>query len=264
MSNKGRSTAGHIHFSTPLLQSRKIRQIAEARIVGRACIRPSLGEYYDISYNPKLSIPALRFAIAHEIGHTYWFRPGGGAKPLSPLQRTLGRDPDIEYLCNWFADALLFPLDVVRASRSHFESTKALPLDLIPTLGAKLRVNEKTVVRRLFFRSEMMLTALVCLRSTENEHWKTQWCALSNNSYEDHVASGFKIPLLSKRVIPQQMIPDVSEGQCEAFDLDGRWWAGIKQVPLAIARIPFAQIPQGTPRKGFAHRMNDRIYIALP
>src|SRR5205807_488420 len=104
---------------------------------------------------------------------------------------------------------------------------------LIPTYGAKLRVDEKTVVRRLFFQSDLLLTALVCLRRTESERWQTKWCALPNHSYEDRFASGFKIPLLSKRVIPEEMIPDIAKGKSESLDLDGRWWEGIKQVPFA-------------------------------
>jgi Zn-dependent peptidase ImmA (M78 family) len=177
LSSHGRIPAGYIHFSQALLQRRKIQRICESDVIGKACIKPSQDEYYEITCNPILSHRALRFAIAHEIGHTYWFKPGGGAKPLSPLQRRLGRDPDIEYLCNRFAESLLLPLSEIQSL--GIQDQESLPrLDLISSVSTKYKLEERAVVRKLFAGKGSRFAGVVCLQKLPTQKWTTRWSVI--------------------------------------------------------------------------------------
>ncbi|MDQ3816231.1 MAG: ImmA/IrrE family metallo-endopeptidase [Acidobacteriota bacterium] len=281
LATKGLAAAGFVRFNGSLLQARKIRGIFKDNVVGDACIKPSNGEFYDIYYQHGLPITKLRFSIAHEIGHTYWFAPGGGAKPLSPLQRRLGRDPGIEYLCNLFAEAILLPrtllLHCTRDLLKKHESND-IPLHIIPTLSTRFRVAEQAVARRLFSSTDSALEAIVCLRlstksskssspeSANDTRWVTSWCSIINNSsYNKEQIPGFSTPLRrSGRNIPFDMIPELPEGQTITLYLDGRWWEGLKKQPSHIARIPLDRVPPKQVRAGYASRIGERIYLALP
>lgn len=262
LASEGRVPAGYIHFSESLLLKRKIRRICEAEVIGKACIRPSNDEYYEIAYNRVLSHHALRFAIAHEIGHTYWFKPGGGAKPLSPLQRRLGRDPDIEYLCNRFAESLLLPLSEI--SCLELEDSAGLPrLDLIFAVSNKFKLQERAVVRKLFGEQSPLL-GFVCLQKLTPQKWMTRWCVIPTRACEEALPSGFGIPLRGKKTIPAHMVPEIPTGETVITALDTRWWEGLKQVPASVARIPFDRMSCEGSRQGFAFRASDLLYLALP
>lgn len=281
LAGKGLSSAGFIHFSNPLLQARKIRGIYKIDVVGDACIKPSNGDFYDIYYQHGLPFTKLRFSIAHEIGHTYWFAPGGGAKPLSPIQRQLGRDPSIEYLCNLYAEAILLPRTLLtrytKELLKKYDNTD-IPLHIIPTLSTKFRVAEQAVARRLFSSTDSALEAIVCLRrstkpskpssseSVNDTRWVTSWCSILNSSsYDKERVSGFSTPLRSSgRNIPSDMIPELSEGNTTTLYLDGRWWEGLKKQPSHTARIPLDRVPPKQVREGYAARIGERIYLALP
>jgi hypothetical protein len=256
LSSEGRAPAGYVHFSATLLQKRKIRRICEAEIIGKACIKPSQDEYYEIAYNPILSQHALRFAIAHEIGHTYWFKPGGGAKPLSPLQRRLGRDPDIEHLCNRFAESLLLPLSEIKCL--ELQNRAGLPrLDLIVAVSNKYRLQERAVVRKLFGGAQSQLAGIVCLQKLASQRWVTRWCVIPMRAYERRSPSGFGIPLHGKKTVPTQMVPEIPLGKTVTTQ-------GLKQVPASVARIPFDRMSVEESRQAFAFRLSDFIYLGFP
>lgn len=263
LSSVGRIPAGYIHFSEKLLQKRKIMRICEAEVIGKACIKPSLDDYYEIIYNPILSHHALRFAIAHEIGHTYWFKPGGGAKPLSPLQRRLGRDPDIEDLCNRFAESLLLPLSEIKYL--ELQNQAGLPrLDLIAAVSNKYKLQERAVVRKLFAGKQSGLAGIVCLQKLASAKWVTRWCVIPMRAYDPRSPAGFGIPLYGKKTVPAQMVPEVPTGKTVATDVDSRWWHGLKQVPVSVAKIPFDRMAPEESRPAFALRLSDVIYLGLP
>jgi hypothetical protein len=153
---------------------------------------------------------------------------------------------------------------LIRKFDALFASSQYLPLDLIPTVSSKLRVDEKTTARRFFFGDGSAPKGIICLRKHENSKWLTQWCELSNAMYEKQVPHGFTIPLMNKRIIPAAMVPCVPDGGAQPVELDQRWWDGLRKVPIAAARTPFSRMPLGEQRLGFAHRTNDKIYIALP
>jgi hypothetical protein len=281
LAGKGLASTGFVHFSNPLLKARKIRGIFKDNVVGDACIKPSNGELYDIYYQHGLPFTKLRFSVAHEIGHTYWFAPGGGAKPLSPIQRKLGRDPNIEYLCNLFAEAILLPrtllIHYTKELLKKYDNTD-IPLHIIPTLSTKFRVAEQAVARRLFSSTDSALEAIVCLRlstkpikpssleSANGTRWVTSWCSILNcSSYSKEGVSGFSTPLRrSGRNIPSVMIPELPEGKTTTLYLDGRWWEGLKKQPSHTARIPLDRVPPKQVREGYATRIGERIYLALP
>src|SRR2546428_779785 len=79
-------TAQCVDFTEPLCRDRRIVRITERKdLSGDASLEHWEGQF-TIYYKRGLPPPRMRFAIAHEIGHTYWFQPGEGTKPLSPLQ----------------------------------------------------------------------------------------------------------------------------------------------------------------------------------
>lgn len=261
LASEGRIPAGFVHFSESLLQKRKIKRICEAEVIGKACIRPTEDEHYEITYNPVLSHLALRLAIAHEIGHTYWFQPGGGAKPLSPLQRRLGRDPDIECLCNQFAESLLLPVREIKSL--ELKNQEGLPrLELIPEVSNKCKLEERAVVRKLFARKGSPFAGIVCMKLT-TQMWTTRWCIIPKRAYELRTPTGFRIPLYGKKTVPLQMLPEIPKGQTVATILDGRWWDGLKQVPADIAKTPFERMSRHSSRPGLALRYSNVIYLGL-
>jgi Zn-dependent peptidase ImmA (M78 family) len=277
----GQIPQSYVEFTEPLLCERKIKAIYHKDTVSSAYIEPAYADYYNIYYNRMLPLFRKRFSIAHEIGHTYWFAPGGGAKPLSPIQRRLGSDPSIENLCNRFAVALLLPqnclLNFVHQLLGENNSVE-IPLHIIPAISSKFCVAEKAVARRIFFAMSTQLDAVICLRplanksessnSQENQErgqWETSWYAFPNHISEQESVSGFSTPLSKPRRIPDNMVPDLSEGGTHILQLDGRWWShGLKQLPEKESKKSFKTLPPESNREAYISKIGERIYIAFP
>ena len=104
----------------------------------------------------------------------------------------------------------------------------------------------------------------LCVRQLALKKWETHWCIVPNKGYEKRSLQGFSVPLFSKRRVPESMMPNISDGETQPIVLDGRWWEAIRQVPTALARVPFQRMPETGLRPAFAYRSGDCVYIALP
>jgi Zn-dependent peptidase ImmA (M78 family) len=268
----GTAVRGHIEFNSRIAKQRQIRSICVAKLISNACIRPDGRGKYNIFYAESLDHDEYRrrVAIAHEIGHTYWFAPGGQGKPLSPIQWALGTDPGIEYLCDLFAAAFLLPRGRISALLSSFGDATEMLLQVIPNLSETYKVPEKVVARRLFFELTKTEMAIVSLRVKATEdamtplRWRTQWCLFPSELYE-FPRTDLKVPLkTNNRVVPDDMLPALNSDAGIRTELDGRWWELLRTVPAKEAKIPFERYRPQPGRLGFAYRQGDVAFVALP
>jgi hypothetical protein len=219
----------------------------------------------------------MRFAIAHEIGHTYWLK---NTLSISNLQNTVGHNATIEYLCDRFAAALLLPK---RDLLKRLELENVLrdmtipPLHLIQSIAKRYRVADQAVARRLFYHLFPRNVALISIRRDEITYdlfakgevhdvkWKVVWCALSADIQQCELNADIKIPLRTRgKLIPVDMIPELSEGITSLCNIDSRWWLGIKGQLKINSKTAFNKIPYTGKKEGYACRTGHIIYIALP
>lgn len=275
LAQKGLTARGSVDFNEAICHERRIVRIAERDLSGDACME-DLDDGFVIYYRPRLPIPRMRFAIAHEIGHTYWFEANGGRKPLSPFQSPFGTDPTIEYLCDRFASALLLPRNsfLSRIKRlCHSDEVRIPPLHLIPRLAKEYSVAEQAVARRLFFDIRSQRVAVLCVereatsgdRQEAADRWKAIWCALPAELHQRQSVSGFSIPLKTYgRVIPNNMIPQVQSDTSVGCILDQRWWVGLQAQPKEISKRKLSAKSEGCGHAGYVGRAGDLLFIAHP
>lgn len=280
-------------FTDALLKERNIESISAANVSGDASISLGPRNKYEIFYKPGLPdfgpYYPRRFAVAHEIGHTYWFENAKSCKPLSSAQRVSGPDSTIEILCNRFAASLLLPKRRV-SDALHFlaAETKSdvLPLPVIPVISEYFKVAERAVAQRLFFSHDPDLRAIVCLRNLDVANlddaplldlhdtipaskWVSSWCALPSGVSESRFEVGTRIPLASRKLIPFGMLPDVPSGEVCRLTVDSRWVWGA--TPTKYAGLKLDKIKQNDPATAFVYkskirqrnRVEERIYLAL-
>jgi hypothetical protein len=166
-----RSNSWNVEFTPSLLSDRNIQGISAGRISSDARISPVDFGVYRITFREGLPdygpYYPRRFAIAHEIGHTYWFASDSKGLPLSPYQNRVGADKTIEGLCNRFAACLLLPRERLLKALTFLSAWKEgelAPLHIIPTLSDYFRVAERAIVQRLIFFLDLSLCTVICLR----------------------------------------------------------------------------------------------------
>ena len=278
----------NIDFTPALLLQRNIAEIRAAELSSEAHLVVNEYDRYEIRYKRGLPDYApyfpRRFAIAHEIGHTYWFEKNT-CQPLSLIQRNVGTDSTIEILCNRFAASLLLPKKRLLTALSFVMRGRIncpLPLFAIPTLSEYFKVAERAVAQRLFFFLRPSLKAIICVRSEsvdqplisegiDSKAWTTSWCALPSHLSERRFESETRIPFLAKKRIPDDMVPNVPFEQVHELELDSRWWKGIFPTDLITARIPFSKLPVHDKHNGYLYRTRvrlkrkteERVYLAL-
>jgi hypothetical protein len=277
LSEFGQQRGGFIDFTQALLAERKVKRLREADIVGLAQLRPN-GAGFEILFRPKPALEIRRFAIAHELGHTLWYRRGAPPQPLSPYQHGVGGDLTIELLCQRFAAALLLPSGKLRdwVSRSGlFPENDPPPLNLIPLIAKRYLVSELAAARRLLQDVFPRKLGLICIRrestqlglllnNGDESRWVTSWCA---------VPWGYMLRIRGRAIalkghgrrIPQGMVPNAIDcGGSTACMLDSRWWDALKPEPPAAARIPLKHRKEGAQKPGFVWGDSERLYLALP
>ncbi len=283
-----------IHFTKNLLESRKIIGLVsreEPFVTEDACIKNE-GAGFIVYYVQSLPPARIRFAIAHEIGHTYWMDGIDCTKPLSPMQAGITGDQSIEYLCDRFASALLIPRkNIYKALKSlGCHADRLIPsLHVISILADKFHVAPQAITRRLYFELYPRKLVIVCIRDESiaqtmnlkfdfgrvntkvsnrdqtQSQWKVIWCALPGELQMSTNVEGYKIPLKSHgRKIPNEMIPKEIDNITSLTVLDGRWKYGIQAHPDEISKMPLKYLQIEEQLEGYACKINNEIFLGIP
>jgi hypothetical protein len=274
LASYGVTHEGFVEFTPKLLRERRVTRIVTGAISRDAYV-DFAGDGYWIFVRRGVPEARRRFVIAHEIGHTLWFKEGS-TSPVSVVQLS-GRDPGIEYLCDRFAAALLMPRgEFLRALAEQDCSLidETPPLHMVPYLARRFRVAEQAISRRMLFDLSRRGLAVVALRTDSASHglpffregdasWCVSWCALPQILHEQTI-DGFKVPFKTPgRRVPSCMIPHASEATTSLLPLDARLWRGVTPLPKVAASVPLERLPEAGFRLGYVARSGPCIYLAL-
>jgi hypothetical protein len=259
----GKINTGLVWLTDSLLRARRIVAVEQGELAGHARITWR-GDGYLITCRRGLPEVDRRFAIAHEIGHTYWF-VDGTTRPLSPSQMDVGRDQTIETLCNRFAAALLLPRRWLENWLLRHDWTQRSPrLELIPRVASLLGTPERAVAKRVVHEIHGRDCAIICVQKTRQTA-RIMWCVLPHHRKTLGDIAGMRIAMRTyRKVIPTDMIPNAVEQLTTTASLDGRWWTGVMAVSDEEAGVQFARLAPREPRLGSVAKHLDRLYVALP
>jgi hypothetical protein len=224
----GNGAGYQTRFTRALLEARSVLSVESQQTLSQhACIFPVNGGF-KIHYAERLPNSRQRFAIAHEIGHTFFFKAPGSTRSLSSLQGA--QDPSIESLCDFFARALLLPRRrfvqrIEALAQCRLADLSLPPLHLAPMLAREFSVALQAVVRRMVFDVFSRNGAVLCLkRGGDNSatHWSSVWYAASADRREQ-APTGWVIALDRRgRRVPSEIIPTTPINRTVEALMDGR------------------------------------------
>ncbi len=276
-----------VRFNAALQKARNIEYISPGSIIGEhACIISGMNGYV-IHYNDKIPRDRRRFAIAHEIGHTFFFDSRELGKPISRLQINASNAATIEHLCDFFARALLLPRRHIEDAVGKSGDFTVPPLHFVPALAREYQVAEQAVARRLLYQLFPRRVAILRLRKhavlvkgqPAVGTWKISWCAVPWDLRKANSVAGIRIPFrTSSREIPNEMVPDRLTRLTEHCKLDGRWWEGLTAQGKEESRTPFKSRSPKVVGDAFIYRtelsegpslyeqpaVTEIVYLALP
>lgn len=209
--------------------------------LGAASLKISKSEGPVIEHHRFQGDEHQRFWIAHEVAHLMWRDPSNPCHRLSAIERGLGADPTIEWLCNRFAAALLLPRWLLERSFRDLgfggPRLTAPKLSAVPGLARLLRVPEQLLARRIWhevLREEIAIISLFRPKEIKGRTttWTVQWDAIPRRSTQ-------RQKRLYGRKIPGFMLPGdlpYSGG------LDGRWGSLIDEALSGKPSRPIKQI----------------------
>jgi hypothetical protein len=230
----------------------------DAGLRQNACIVPAKGGF-KILYTQGLPRARRRFAIAHELGHTLFFRAPGSTKALSGLQS--GEDSTIEALCDFFARAFLLPkrcfsrrIDTLdRASRDE----RIPPLHLVPILADEFDVAPQAVARRMVFDIFGSCEVVFCAKRTAGRTaapWYAVWYAAGVDSL-GRMPTGWRIPLdRNGKALPSELIPSSPKGETTRALIDGRLFAAASPQHPTESRQHISRKSALPPKSAFVAR----------
>lgn len=267
---------GPIALLPGTLRARNVIRVVEDSAVERARI-VAIDGGFEIRLNPALPLLAQRFAIAHELGHTFWFASRHNTAPLSPYQWVGARDPEIEMLCDRFAAALLLPRRHLLRWLNAYGTTvddEVPHFELLTPAARVFQVAEQAVARRLYVDLRRVPLAMVWSRRvsprtlfTANApatHWESSWCAVPEFVRSAAVQREQTIPLKGRRRIPDPMLPEVTGWETIAAHLDRRWLTGVTPQPKPAVRKKLDSWDSSPPCNGYAWRGGDHAVIGIP
>ena len=229
LSRYGGAQSDRVQLTKQLFEERKIVAVQVTEKLKQNATIHMTNSGYTIRCARGLPPERVRFALAHEIGHTYFFKPDGDY--VSALQTH--NDRTVEALCDYFARSLLVPRDRLELKLyrlGHFGASIP-PLHLTPILARDFGVAEQAIARRLVFDFWEDLQAVVCITdrgSSDRPNWRTNWCATAANNVLG-IPSGWRIPLDTHgRKIPADMVPNISTGETARVSVDGRWHKSVR------------------------------------
>lgn len=270
------SDRGPISLGRHILRARNIRWIVDDPSIERACIVARDGAF-EIRLNPALPSNAQRFAVAHELGHTFWFSSSHDTIPLSPYQWVGARDAEIEMLCDRFAAALLLPRRrLLRWLRAYGITTDddSPHFELLRPTARAFGVAEQAVARRLYVDLRKSPLAIVWTRRISRSalfgsgaaevHWETSWCAVPEFVRAAALGREQTIALKSRRRIPDPMLPAVTGRITVEASLDRRWLTGVTPQPKLAARKKLDAWESAPTCEGYAWRGGETAVVGIP
>lgn len=108
-----------------------------------------LQEQFDAESHTKVMPSRLRFSLAHELAHTFFYDLSGGTPKLAKQMRAGGRKTQLEKLelsCNRLAAQMLLPTQLVRDALRKVKTVN--PMELL-MLAQRAGVSVEALVRRL-------------------------------------------------------------------------------------------------------------------
>lgn len=252
----GRTHQNRIAFVGELLRDRRIATIQPKPFISALATIVSGSRGYEIFYRPFQQLEDQRFWIAHEIAHTFWYAPDGLGRPLSPLQSAVGDDSTIEWLCNRGAAAILLP----RLSFSEMSAQMPGNLHSISSIAKQYLVPERLVARRLLHELAGKTSAVLAVRIEAKDgqsHGVVRWMADT-----PHRTRGKR--QVRGRLVPCEMLPNISSQTTSEVELDGRWWLLLNHRLGRQRTRPLSQERPLPTNKGWVGRDHDTWYLALP
>jgi len=253
----GRRESGHIDVSSAeLLRDRRVGKLRAVPYMPALATIQARDGSYEIRYVPYQRREDTRFGIAHELAHTFWFSPTQPGEPLSPLQRALGDDPTIEWLCNRGGAAILLP----RGDVMSFIGEGPRGLHRIPELAKRYVVPERLVARRLFqeFSDVEVTIAGISLKGEASSRTGTvAWLVPFQRS-------GRRRKSATGRVVPADMIPQVPLGPTHELAVDGRWLLLEEGTATAGKARPLNSYAAQAGARAWVCRTVDTVYLAIP
>jgi Zn-dependent peptidase ImmA (M78 family) len=249
-----------VQFSSDLLRARHIVGYFPRRTLAGDHASITLSSRgYVISYRNDLPFDRIRFSVAHEIGHTFWFKQAAPGEPISPLQSNAAGMTTIEALCDFFAGALLLPRRQMKDICSAYGPNDTPPLHLISHIAREFQVADQAVARRLLYQLYPQRAAVLKLcrkrdsRSRSNDQgWRTSWCATPTDIRRAHERPGLRVPFLTgSRTIPEDMVPTLVGNVTERHLVDGRWAAGLTPQSVDEAKLAFRHRSSGEDVEAF-------------
>ena len=283
----GRTGKGTVEMGRRLRNVCGIESVTAETMSARAELRTDGGRYA-IRFNRALPREMQRFSIAHEIGHTLWMKEalGGSSRNLATIVGL--RNGTIEMLCDYFAGALLMPVDDVRRIVEHNAARGVsggragdeleCPLELIPRLAEIFRVQRCIAAWRLLVVQRLGSWAVIGVKrrhsglgklpfdggATKPRMWETCWYETGTVRRKLATVEGYGVPFGgAHRRIPEDMVPVELTGETRRQLLDSRWWDGVRPQPRSQACVPFRLREAEEPRAGLATRLDDAVYIAV-
>jgi hypothetical protein len=250
----GRNGRSPVAFTAALLRDRNVISHRSKPYLPALQTILATPQGYEIHYSPFQRIEDQRFGIAHEIAHTFWLTTDGSGRPVSPLQRVIGDDPTIEWLCNRGAAAILLP----RSDLAKVVDNVPFVLHQIPSIAAHYIVPERLVARRILH--ELAKTGgdadilAVRLKDKQARVW---WFSPAPGKPEVNKR-------VENRVIPQGCLPDVPSGKTTEVELDGRWWLLGSSASSPSRAKPLNQCDPMKAKQAWVGRIENTWYIVLP
>jgi len=242
--------------------------VVDTQLPSLATLTPRGDGSYVIRHHVFSADEDHRFWIAHEVAHTFWILPDGSGRPLSPHQCAVGSDPNIEWLCNRAAAALLVPrglLEALLRERGYKLSDDPPPVHLLESFARKLRVTPRLLARRWFHDILGIQRNVVCLATLTKQSNRLATGRRFRIVWEAIFSTSVKLTRkLQGRVVPQEALPTEFPLKTEGCRIDARWLSLVSQARgIGSTSTPFTRIPPSGDMPGLVSKGHAGILLSF-